>query len=155
MASLQQGVYLHSVQVVREREERRTNYDGTITVHIPISFKRHGGRRYILAPDAVADQFLPPKEYAPILKAIAQAFQWKEMIDRGKVSSASDLAQSIKVNESYMARVLRLSLLAPDIIEAILDGRQPKQLTLTDLFKPIPLDWEEQRIKYGFANAAE
>lgn len=149
------GFYLHSVQVLKQREERRTNHDGTINVHIPISFKRHGGRRYILAPDAIAEAYTPPKEYAPILKAVAQAFHWKEMIDNGEVSSAHDLATKIKVNESYMARVLRLSLLAPDIIEALVEGRQPKQLTLLDLFKPIPQDWNEQRIKYGFATGGE
>lgn len=152
MGKSPEGYYLHSVQVLKQQEERRTNHDGTITVHIPISFKRHGGRRYILAPNAVSEEYMPPKEYAPILKAIAQAFHWKEMIDSGQVSSASDLAAKIKVNESYMARVLRLSLLAPDIIEVLLDGRQPKQLTLLDLFKPIPLDWNEQRIQYGFTS---
>lgn len=148
-----QTVHLHSVRALRNEEMIRTNADGTISVHIPISFKKRGGRCYIISPDIIPAEYLPQKEYAPILKAIAQAFHWKEMIDRGEVSSARELATKLKVNESYLVRVMRLNLLAPDIIEAILNGRQPKELTLTDLLAPIPLHWDEQRTQYGFATA--
>jgi len=147
-------VHLHSVRALRSEEMMRTNADGTISMHIPISFKKRGGRCYIISPDIIPPEYLPQKEYAPLLKAIAQAFHWKEMIERGEASSTRDLAGKIKMNESYVARVLRLANLAPDIIEAILNGRQPKALTLADLSKPIPHDWDEQRLQYGFATNA-
>ena len=143
--------WLHKVQVLGNKQESRTNHDGTITVYIPISFQKRGGRKYIIAPDAIPEEYRPPKESSSILKAIAQAFYWREMIESGEVISVTDLARKIDMNESYIARVLRLSLLAPDIIRALVEGRQPRTLTLLELFKPIPLDWNEQRERYGFA----
>ncbi|MBX9726354.1 MAG: hypothetical protein K2X09_03730 [Rickettsiales bacterium] len=138
------------MQVLGNKQESRTNHDGTITVHIPVSFQKRGGRKYIIAPDAIPEEYRPPKESSSILKAIAQAFYWREMIESGEVISVTDLARKIDMNESYLARVLRLSLLAPDIIRALVEGRQPRTLTLLELFKPIPLDWNEQRERYGF-----
>lgn len=151
MNSSKDHVTLHEVQVLRNQQRSTTNPDGSITVHIPISFKKRGGRKYLIAPDAVPEAYYPPKESASILKAIAQAFHWKEMIDDGEVSSVMELSTKLKVSDSYITRVLRLNLLAPDIIKALLDGRQPQGLTLIELFKPVPLDWNEQRQKYGFS----
>ncbi|MDE3037379.1 MAG: hypothetical protein KGJ21_02815 [Pseudomonadota bacterium] len=121
-----------------------------MTVHIPISFKKHGGRKYIIAPDAMPEAYTPPVEKDSILKAIGQAFEWKVMLDTGEATSISDLAIKLKMNESYAGRIVRLTLLAPDIIETLLSGRQPKYLTLRDLSKPFPLDWNEQRQQLGF-----
>lgn len=139
------------------------NDDGSITVHIPITFVKQGGKRYIITPPHPLDDAPPgtvdtkgmtAKPRISILKALAQAFEWRDMIDRGEAHSSTELAKKLKVNESYFARILRLSLLAPDIIEALLDGKQPEKLTLGDLLKSVPYDWSEQRIKYGFATAA-
>lgn len=150
MNNSQDAKQLFKVQVLASKQHSRANHDGTITVHIPIRFQTRGGRKYIIAPDAIPDAYQQPKESSSILKAIAQAFHWKDMIDRGEVMSVTDLARTIKMNESYVARVMRLNLLAPDIIKALLDGRQPKGLSLLDLFKPIPASWDEQRERYGF-----
>lgn len=130
------------------------NEDDTLTVPIPMSFKRHGGRKYIITPDAPPQAFMPPVEKDSILKAVGQAFEWKAMIDKGEVSSSRDLALKLKMNESYTGRVLRLTLLAPDIIEAILNGKQPKYLTLRDLMKPFSPDWNAQRETLGFSTPA-
>lgn len=127
------------------------NQDGTITVHIPISIKKHGGRRYIITPDAAQETYKTPVEKESLLKAIGQAFEWKAMLDEGKASSMAELAAKADINPSYLARVFRLTLLAPDIIDAILNGKQPQQLTLLDIFKSMPADWNEQRVQYGFA----
>lgn len=128
----------------------RINHDGTVSVHIPITFKKHGGRKYIISPETMPEEYRTPKESDSILKAIGQAFLWKQMIDTGEVTSTADLAQKLKMNESYTGRVLRLTLLAPDIIDAIVSGCQPKHLTLRDFLKPVPHDWNEQREMYGF-----
>jgi RNase P subunit RPR2 len=134
-------------------EAQRTvcNQDGTITVHIPINFRKHGGRRYIIMPDAVQQVYKAPVEKESLLKAIGQAFEWKAMLDEGKVTTMTELAAKADINLSYLARVLRLTLLAPDIIDAILNGKQPQQLTLLEIFKSMPADWNEQRVQYGFA----
>jgi hypothetical protein len=75
---------------------------------------------------------------------------WRRLLEEGEVLSIAELAKAEKINDSYLSRVLRLTLLAPDIIEAILDGRHPKGVKLTDLLKPFPMEWHRQREKFGF-----
>jgi hypothetical protein len=152
MHKSQDNALLCRVRLVAQEQTMRTNHDGTISVHIPITFRKHGGRKYIISADTVPDEYKPPKESDSILKAIGQAFLWKQMIDSGEVTSTADLALKLKMNESYTGRVLRLTLLAPDIVEAIVAGRQPKHLTLRDFLKPVPHDWDEQRQQYGFTS---
>lgn len=154
-----EGVYYNKVCLHPDRQTVHKNPDGSVTVHIPVTFTRRGGKRYIIAPPHPLDDATPEeiKKAAKrgtlnktIVKALAQAFHWKEMIDRGECHSSRQLAIKLKVNESYLARIIRLSLLAPDIVEALLDGNQPEKLKLTDLLEPMPYLWSEQRIKYGF-----
>lgn len=78
------------------------------------------------------------------MKALARAFRWKRMLESGRFASLSELAGHEKINTSNLSRVLRLTLLAPDIVEAILDGRQPAGMQLDALLKPFPVLWEEQ-----------
>lgn len=95
---------------------------------------------------------MPPVKKESLLKALGQAFEWKAMLEDGRAASMTDLATKARGNPSYIARVLRLTLLAPDIVEAILDGTQPKQLTLLDIFRSLPADWNEQREQFGFTS---
>jgi hypothetical protein len=67
------------------------------------------------------------------------------LLETGRYGSAAELAKAENVNDSYLSRILRLTLLAPDVVEAILDGRQPKTLELKSLLEPLPLVWDEQR----------
>ncbi len=119
----------------------------TVTVRIPISIRRRGGRRLVLAPDGTNVTTRPVCRHIDnaMVKAIARAFRWREMLENGTHATIAEIAATEKINESYVGRVLRLSLLAPDIIEAILDGRQSPTLQLDRLFKPIPVVWELQR----------
>ncbi len=80
-----------------------------------------------------------------MVKAIARAFRWREMLENGTYATIAEIAAAEKINESYVGRVLRLTLLAPDIVEAILYGRQPAQVTLGGLMRPFAVDWTEQR----------
>jgi hypothetical protein len=80
-----------------------------------------------------------------MVKALARAHRWKKLLDSGRFQTVQDLAEAEKINPSYIARVLRLTLLAPDIVEAILDGRQPPGLQLDDLLAPFPVEWARQR----------
>ena len=79
-----------------------------------------------------------------MVKALARAFRWKRMLEAGEFTTLNELAEHEKIAPSYMSRVLRLTLLAPDIIEAILDGRQGPEVTLKKLLDPFPMDWEAQ-----------
>lgn len=123
----------------------------TIKVFVPMTFQRRGGRKLIIAPDGANDWVQPqPKQDNTLIKAIARAKRWQRMLESGKVPSTRQLAEKEKINPSYLARIIRLTLLAPDIIEAILDGRQPKGLLLADLLKPFPVEWDAQRAVFGF-----
>ncbi|MBR9971185.1 hypothetical protein [Magnetospirillum sulfuroxidans] len=78
-------------------------------------------------------------------RAVARAFRWRRQLESGRHTSINELAKADKIDRGYVSKVLRLTLLAPDIVEAILAGRQPKGLKLADLLEPFPVGWAEQR----------
>ena len=122
-----------------------------ITVSVPVNFRRKGCRKLILLPDTLSAQ--NPVTAAPdttLLNAIAKAHRWQVLYERGGFTSLDAFAEKYGINVSYAARILRLNLLAPDIREAILHGRQPRTLKLTDLLAPFPALWSEQREKFSF-----
>jgi hypothetical protein len=116
----------------------------TATVSIPVTFLQRGGRKQILAPPGAAPWSPAPRVDSALLKAIVRAHRWRHMLESGEYASSAELAKAEKVNDSYLSRILRLTLIAPDITEAILTGRQPSTLQLDDLLKPLPLAWAEQ-----------
>jgi hypothetical protein len=116
----------------------------TITVHIPFAIRKRGGRKLVVTPDG-AEWAPRPRVDNAMVKALARAFRWRGMLDSGLFATLDDLAKAKSVAASYVSRVLRLTLLAPEIVAAILDGRQPAGLQLDDLLEGFPLDWEEQR----------
>jgi hypothetical protein len=125
----------------------------SVTVRVPLTIHRRGGRKMIISPDGVAMSAggRTPADIADtrgdpaLVKALARAFRWKRMLDDGRYGSISELAAAEKINESYVSRVLRLTLLAPEIVEAILDGRQAAEMSLPELMKALPVEWERQR----------
>src|ERR1700712_1743522 len=117
----------------------------TATVSISVSFLQRGGRKQILSPAGVAPWSPAPRVDSALLKAVVRAYRWRQMIESGRYASSAELAKAEKVNDSYLSRILRLTLLAPDIVEAILSGRQPSTLQLDDLLKPLPAVWKQQR----------
>ncbi len=116
----------------------------TIIVHIPMTFRKRGGRKLVVTPDG-AEWAPRPRVDNAMVKALARAFRWRRMLDTGVHATIEDLAQAKGVAASYVSRVLRLTLLAPEIVEAILDGRQPAELQLDDLLAGFPLEWQQQR----------
>ena len=117
----------------------------TAVVSISVSFLQRGGRKQILSPPGTAPWSPAPRVDGALAKAVVRAHRWRQMLERGEYSSSAELAKAEKVNDSYLSRILRLTLIAPDIIEAILSGRQPRTLQLDDLLKPLPAAWERQR----------
>jgi hypothetical protein len=119
----------------------------TFTVRVPISIRRRGGRRLVLAPDGTDVTVAPIHRHidSAMVKAIARAFRWREMLENGTHATIAEIAAAEKINESYVGRVLRLTLLAPDIVEAILSGRQPAGLQLDHLLSRFPIEWQSQR----------
>jgi hypothetical protein len=119
----------------------------TVTIHIPMTFRWRGGRKLIVAPDGTAMTPAPqrPNIDTVLLRALVRAFRWQRLLDEGACSTIKDIAARENIDASYVGDVLRLTLLAPDIVEMILDGRQPPALQFETLRKSLPLLWEEQR----------
>ncbi len=117
----------------------------TMTINVPFRVVKRGGRKEMQLPDGVRPD---RKADNTLVKALARAFRWKRMLDSGAFITIKDLAEHERMAPSYMTRVLRLTLLAPDIVEAILDGRQEPKVTLTRVLEPFPVEWAQQQTSF-------
>jgi len=82
--------------------------------------------------------------------SVIRAITWTHLLDSGKFRSVEELASRLRLEVSFVRRVMKLASLAPDIVYGILDGREPEGLTVGLLRKGVPLSWEEQRRTLGF-----
>ena len=122
-----------------------------LTTFIPVRIKRHGGRKVVI-PAAAGDKM--PEHDAPILTALSRAFHWQRLIDEGIVSSGSDIARREGLHQTTVNELLRLTLLSPTLVRSILDGRQPKTLSLLWLKNNLPpSDWGEQHALFDAFDA--
>ncbi|MGK7871193.1 hypothetical protein [Falsiroseomonas sp. E2-1-a20] len=117
-----------------------------LTVRVPLVIHKRGGRKMVLAPNGVpwASPHVP-RINSTLVKAVARAFRWRRLLESGRYGTINEMAAAERMPESYICRLLRLTLLAPNIVEAILDGRQEEGLTLPRLMQPIPAVWADQR----------
>ena len=122
-----------------------TGERGGVRIRVPMVLKRRGGRKEI-----VVSQGLPrraksaPQPHSALVLAVIRGHRWKELLESGRYPSIDALAARMGVNASYVGRHLNLALLAPDIVEAIVTGKEPDRLSLEKLYG-LPLAWEEQR----------
>jgi hypothetical protein len=93
-----------------------------------------------------------PSRDETLIKALVRAHRWRRRIESGQAKSITDLAEQEGVADAYVCRLLPLTCLAPDIVEAILDGRQPKGLRLAEVLGIGPIVWSAQREAWGFSN---
>lgn len=121
----------------------------TLTVRVPFAIKKRGGRKLVVAPDGAP--WCPPRARIDntMVKAIARGFRWRKLLETAVHATVEDIAAAERINPSYVSRVLRLTLLAPTIVEAILDGRQGPEITLASLMKPFPGEWRVQLKFFG------
>jgi hypothetical protein len=105
----------------------------TLTIRIPIRLQRRGGRKLIMTPEGVAMSTPKPRRDDTLIKALVRAHRWRRRIESGQVKSITDLAEQEGVTDAYVCRLLPLTCLAPEIVEAILDGRQPKGLRVAEV----------------------
>lgn len=122
-----------------------SNDGRTITVHIPFALRHQGGRKQVVTPEG-STPWIPiaARVDNTLVKALARAHRWRDMLEFGRYATVRDLAKAEAIDEVYLGRVLRLTLLAPSIVEAILAGKQTTTLELQDLLKPLPSEWERQ-----------
>ena len=129
--------------------------DGQRVTLVPLTIKRRQNRKLLIPPTPDAAAATGGFD-VPMIKTLGKAFYWKRLIDEGVYATTADLARALKVECGWAAEVLRMTLLAPDIVEAILDGRQPRHLNLHTLRGRqdlLPRDWGEQRRLLGFPDA--
>lgn len=118
----------------------------TMTLHVPFRVVKRGGRKEMHLPDG----FRPDRKADnTLVKALARAFRWKRMLDSGEYATIAELAEREGMAPSYMTRVLRLTLLAPEIVEAILDGKQGPEVRLARVLEPFPKEWDAQPMHFG------
>ena len=117
----------------------------TVTLHVPFHVVKRGGRKEMQLPDGA----MPSRRTdSTLVKALARAFRWKRMLESGAFATIAELAEREGIAPSYMTRVLRLTLLAPDIVEGILDGKQGPEFTLARVLEPFSVEWREQSRAY-------
>ena len=121
----------------------------TITIRVPLTLKKRGGRKLIITPGGGETKGKVETSGDPsLVKALARAFRWRGMLETGAFATIQELAAAEKINPSYVSRMLRLTLLAPDMVEAILDGRQQDGVTLAGLLVGVPVGWGEQKLAF-------
>ncbi len=124
--------------------------EATLTVRVPLKLTKRGGRKLVISPEGTEPWApLQARIDSTLVKALARAFRWRRQMETGVHACVRDIAKAEKINESYVARVYRLTLLAPDIVEAILDGRQAEGLTLAKVMEAFPVAWSAQREHLG------
>ena len=122
----------------------------TVTVRVPLAIRKRGGRKVVVSPDGSvlpsAPRHVATNADPALLKALGRAFRWKRLLDEGTYASVSDIARAEKLDRTYVGDVLRLTLLAPSVVEAILAGRQPDGMTLLTLVhRSTPTHWSSQQ----------
>ena len=118
----------------------------TVTIHVPFHIVKRGGRKEMQLPEGAPTQRRPD---SALVKALARAFRWKRMLESGVFATIAELAEREGITVSYLTRLLRMTLLAPDLVVAILDGRQGLEVTLARLMEPFPAEWADQTLAFA------
>ena len=119
----------------------RTPIPDTVTLHVPFRVVKRGGRKEMQLPEGAAQ---PRRTDNTLVKALARAFRWKRILESGEYATIAELAEREGIACSYMTRMLRLTLLAPDIVDAILNGTKGPEVTPAREMEPFPMDWRDQ-----------
>lgn len=123
---------------------RREPVSETVTLYVPFHLVKRGGRKEMQLPECTAK---PAPADATLVKALARAFRWKRMLETGEFATITELAERERLTLSFVSRILRLTLLAPQVVEAILDGGKGSKVTLATAMRPFPAEWEQQMLK--------
>ena len=126
----------------------------TVTVTVPFAIRKRGGRKLVITPDGTMAAPMPRSRVdSALLKALARGFRWRKLLETGEFTTIEEIADAENINSSYVSRVLRMTLLAPEIVETILAGRQPEALTMTRAMQPFPEEWVRQHEHFCAAGA--
>ncbi len=138
-------------------KSRQFESGGRSVTFVPLSIKRRHRTKLIVPPSGETVAKATTSMDLPLVRTLGKAFYWERLIEGGEVANATELARLFKLEAGWVSEVLRMTLLAPDIVRAILEGRQPRHLNLHAVRgrqKEIPLDWTEQRRLFGFGTVS-
>jgi hypothetical protein len=126
-----------------------------LTIRVPLTIRRRPGRKTLVSLGFGAEGGrIATKADPALVKALARAYRYQKLLDEGRYASISEMATAEKIERGYLGTLLRLTLLAPEMVEAILNGRQPEGVTLPALLEGVPVGWGEQSIVIGGLSAA-
>lgn len=117
----------------------------SITVRVPLKIRRRPGRKTVVMPVPTADTAIPTRADPALVKALARAFRYQKLLDEGQYASISEMAAAERIDRGYLGTLLRLTLLAPELVEAFLDGRQAPTVGLPALLGIFSPEWSAQR----------
>ena len=143
------------VEITPTGRPRQFETDGRSVTFVPLAIKRRHCSKVIVPPTGVTAVKTTSSFDLPLIRTLGKAFFWQRLIDTGEVANATELARRFRLETGWVCEVLRMTMLAPDIIRAILDGRQPRHLNLHAVRgrqAEVPLDWQEQRKLFGFTD---
>jgi hypothetical protein len=128
--------------------ERREGAQVRLSTFIPLKIRKRGASKVVVRPDGntIAPGQATGQHDPPLLAALTRAFYWQQLLDEGVVGSGSDIARREGLHHSTVNELLRLNLLEPAIIQAIVAGQQPRCMSLLWFQRnPLPSDWVAQR----------
>ncbi len=143
------------VEITPSGTPRQFEAGGRSVTFVPLAIKRRHYSKVLVPPPGATNPKIKLSFDLPMIRTLGKAFYWQRLLDSGEVANATELARQFKLEPGWVAEVLRMTLLAPDIVQAIVDGRQPRHLNLHTVrgrHAEVPVDWEEQRILFGFVS---
>lgn len=145
------------VEITPSGNARQFEAGGRSITFVPLSIKRRSYSKVLVPPPGTTNARIKSSFDLPMIRTLGKAFYWQRLLDSGEIPNATELARRFKLEPGWVAEVLRMTRLAPDIVQAIVDGRQPRHLNLHAVRgrqAEVPVDWEEQRVLFGFASSA-
>ena len=145
---------LRKVEITPNGTPRQYEMGGRSVTFVPLAIKRRSSSKVLVPPPGTTNIKVKSSFDLPIIRTLGKAFYWQHLVDSGQIENATALAHRFKLEAGWVAEVLRMTRLAPDIIQAIVDGRQPRHLNLHAVRgrqAEVPVDWQEQRVLFGFA----
>lgn len=142
-----------SITSSEDDSDKSIDPSGLICLTIEAKLRRSGGKVHLVVPPS-SDNLSPAHPNSSLIKAVARARNWYNSVLKGESFDQVSLARHAGLTERYVGKVFGCAFLAPDIVEAILEGRQPRDLTLQKLCGDIPVSWAEQRERFGFQNGS-
>lgn|SRR5487761_2104625 len=140
------------VEITPSGTARQFEAGGRSVTFVPLAIKRRHYSKVLVPPPGASSARIQSSFDLPLIRTLGKAFYWQRLLDSGEVANATEIARRFKLEPGWVAEVLRMTMLAPDIVQAIIDGRQPRNLNLHAVRgrqAEVPLDWEEQRELLG------